>query len=818
MAVPRQYLSPPQVHKFGGSSVADADGFRRVAAIVTDLPATSCIVVSAVAGVTNRLVAIAAAAASRQDWQGDLDDLRYQHRHLAQELLGSKSGDLHEFIDDRFAALARHLGALSVLGVATELATAPVHGAGELLSSRILHALLQKQGQDAAWLDARKIVVLETGDAGKTVNWDASRIGLDGWRHWAKILVAPGFVASDDTGRMVTLGRNGSDYSAAILARLLDAESLSLWGDTDGVQSADPSLVPDAVQIAQLSYDEAFELAYYGARVIHPQTLAPLLANKIPLHIRNVNAPERAGTHVGPDLAAAPVKGLTAMQNLGLVTLEGSGMVGVTGIDERVFAALRQASVSVVMVSQGSSEHSICCVVQRSDCEPARRALLRAFAWELETGDVNAISVDTDIAVLAAVGDGMVGTPGTAARLLSALAHAGINVRAIAQGASERNISLAVAGGDVQRALRAAHAGFWLSAHTLSIGLIGAGRVGGELLEQLKAARQRLRREAGVDLRIRAVAGSRRMWLGEAEDAPAALDDSIGEALDLERLVDHVQADHLPHAVLIDCTAADEISAHYPAWLKRGIHIATPNKHAGAGDIGRWKDINQARQNGSLWRYEGTVGAGLPVIQTLRDLLDTGDELVSIEAVLSGSMAWLCNSHDGRRPFSELVAEARRQGYTEPDPREDLSGMDVARKLVILAREAGQPLTLQDVQVESLVQPELAAAPLNRLDQALPLLDKPMQQWLDKARQQGGVLRHVARLDKEGRASVGLAILPADHAFAHLRFTDNCVQFSTRRYCNNPLVVQGPGAGPEVTAAGVFADVLRIAGQLGAPL
>src|SRR5690625_476981 len=718
---------------------------------------------------------------------------------------------------------------------------------------------------------------------------------------------------------MVTLGRNGSDYSAAILARLLDAESLSLWGDTDGVQSADPSLVPDAVQIAQLSYDEAFELAYYGARVIHPQTLAPLLANKIPLHIRNVNAPERAGTHVGPDLAAAPVKGLTAMQNLGLVTLEGSGMVGVTGIDERVFAALRQASVSVVMVSQGSSEHSICCVVQRSDCEPARRALLRAFAWELETGDVNAISVDTDIAVLAAVGDGMVGTPGTAARLLSALAHAGINVRAIAQGASERNISLAVAGGDVQRALRAAHAGFWLSAHTLSIGLIGAGRVGGELLEQLKAARQRLRREAGVDLRVRAVAGSRRMWLGEAEDAPAALDDSIGEALDLERLVDHVQADHLPHAVLIDCTAADEISAHYPAWLKRGIHIATPNKHAGAGDIGRWKDINQARQNGSLWRYEGTVGAGLPVIQTLRDLLDTGDELVSIEAVLSGSMAWLCNSHDGRRPFSELVAEARseehtselqsrghlvcrlllrppprstlfpyttlfrsqngslwryegtvgaglpviqtlrdlldtgdelvsieavlsgsmawlcnshdgrrpfselvaearRQGYTEPDPREDLSGMDVARKLVILAREAGQPLTLQDVQVESLVQPELAAAPLDRLDQALPLLDKPMQKWLDKARQQGGVLRHVARLDKEGRASVGLAILPADHAFAHLRFTDNCVQFSTRRYCNNPLVVQGPGAGPEVTAAGVFADVLRIAGQLGAPL
>ncbi len=823
MAIPESDSSaqPAQgacVHKFGGASVADAAGFRRVAAIVTAQAATRrcVIVVSAVAGVTNTLVALAADAVAGRDWRGGVAELKSLHVALARELLGEDAAPATAEIEARCQSLCRHLDALSVVAVASEAALAPVHACGELLSSQLLCGLLQAQGEQVAWLNAREILVVAPGELGKRVDWSASGENLAKWRaqQSASVLVAPGFVARDPSGQVTTLGRNGSDFSAAILARLIDAAELTLWGDTDGVLSADPRLVPDAVSVPALSYDEACELAYFGARVIHPQTLAPAMASGMPLRIRGFNTPDAAGTRIGAHSDGAPVKGLSTMRDLALVTIEGAGMLGVPGTAERVFAALRQAGVSVVMISQGSSEHSICCAVRSGERERAEKVLARAFAPELAEGSVHAVRGESGIAVLAAVGDGMAGTPGTAARLFAALARAGINIRAIAQGASERNISLAVAEAEVQRALRAAHAAFWLSPQTLSIGVIGAGRVGRALLAQLAASRARLQREAGLDLRVRAVAGSRRMWLGEAESAPDALDERARHDCDIAALAAHVQAEHLPHALLIDCTAAGEMADRYPAWLGRGIHVVTPNKHAGAGDLARWRAIRKAMAR-SHWRYEATVGAGLPIMQTLRDLLDTGDELIAIDGVLSGSLAWLFNAFDGRRPFSELVAEAQDKGYTEPDPREDLSGMDVARKLVILAREAGRELSLADVEIENLVPPELAELPVDALLSALSAMDADMDTRLEQARNQDCVLRHVAQLDRDGRASVGVRALPRSHAFAGLKLTDNCVQFTTARYCDNPLVVQGPGAGPEVTAAGVFADVLRIAVQLG---
>ncbi len=810
------------VHKFGGSSVADAEGFRRVAGIVRGQTDGDCVVVvSAAGGVTDALVALAADALAGRDWKAGTEQLHQRHRQLAQALLGADAAAMLADIGTQFDSLARHLDALSVLGVASEAALAPVHGCGELLSSRLLCAVLKAQGEDAVWLDSRQVLVVAPGELGKRVDWDASAERLAAWResHAGRLRVAPGFVARDEGGQMTTLGRNGSDYSAAILARLFNADELTLWGDTDGVLSADPRLVPDAVSVPRLSYDEACELAYFGARVIHPQTLAPVIAAGMPVRIRGVRTPEAQGSRIGGPSDGAPVKGLSVMRDLALVTVEGAGMLGVPGTAERVFSALHRAAVSVVMISQGSSEHSICCVVRGSEREQAERALARSFAVELNEGSLQAVRTEADIAVLAAVGDGMAGTPGTAARLFAALARARVNIRAIAQGASERNISLAVRQADVQRALRAAHAAFWLSPQTISIGLIGAGRVGRALLAQLAASRARLRDEGGLDLRVRAVAGSRRMWLGEAGHTPEAADQRADRDCDIDALVDHVRAEHLPHAMLIDCTAAEQMADHYAPWLRHGIHVVTPNKHAGAGNLDRWRAIRAALSSGGAhWRYEATVGAGLPIIQTLRDLLDTGDELIAIDGVLSGSLAWLFNGFDGSRPFSAQVAEAQQRGYTEPDPREDLSGMDVARKLVILAREAGRDLSLADVEIESLVPDALADVPADQLLAALSVMDEDMAARLARAQANDCVLRHVAQLDSAGRARVGVRELPRSHAFATLQLTDNCVQFTTARYRDNPLVVQGPGAGPEVTAAGVFADVLRIAGQLGAVL
>jgi len=428
--------------------------------------------------------------------------------------------------------------------------------------------------------------------------------------------------------------------------------------------------------------------------------------------------------------------------------------------------------------------------------------------------------VTPGIAVLAAVGNRMAGVPGTAARLFDALARAGVNIRAIAQGASERNISVAIAGDDAARALRAGHAAFYLSPQTVSVGVIGPGNVGAALLDQLAAAAARLKTGANLDLRVRALASSRRMWLDDRGIAGADWRERMAaasESCDLARFAAHVHNSHLPHAIIVDCSASDAVAACYADWLAAGIHIVTPNKQAGAGPVERYRAIGAAATHGAArFRYEATVGAGLPIISTLRDLLDTGDEVLAVDGIFSGTLAWLFNRYDTSVPFSRLVSEARDLGYTEPDPRDDLSGTDVARKLVILAREAGWGLSLADVNVENLVPESLRQVSREEFMARLELLDEKMAQRHATARERGHVLRYVASLKRDGSASVGLVELPLDHAFANIRLTDNVVQFSTRRYCDNPLVVQGPGAGPEVTAAGVFADLLRVAAALGA--
>lgn len=831
-SAPPSPAAPPvrHVHKFGGSSVADAIRYRAVPPLIDDGAQARMVVVSAMQGVTDALVALAATACKREALEPALSTLSQRHLDVAAELDPSGRHGLAPALRHELAGLKAQLERLAAGHWSDEQAeriAAALPGLGEVLSSHLLHAALG--GDAAGWLrlDAREVLVVHPGEMGVGVDWDASRARLADWRarHPGERIVITGFVARDAQGDATTLGRNGSDYSAAIFAHLFDADALTIWTDVDGVLSADPRLVPDAVCLPAMSYAEACELAYFGAKVLHPQTLAPVQQRGIPLRIRNARNPDAPGTLITPQpsVDGAPVKGLSLVHDLAVLELIGNGMVGVPGTAERLFGALRGAGVSVTMISQGSSEHSICCVVRADQAQRGREAIVAAFADAMADGQAQEVSVTPDVCVLAAVGDGMVGTPGVAARLLGGLAQARVNVRAIAQGAGERNISVAIGARDATRALRAAHSAFWLSPQCVSVGLIGPGKVGRALLAQLAAAQPRLSGEqqpdSKLELRLRAIADSRRMLLSAKAMPPQGAIDALseGETLDLDRFAAHVRAEHLPHALIVDCSGSDAVAAYYPQWLAAGIHVVTPNKQAGAGPLPRYEAIRAASRNGGgKFRYEATVGAGLPVIQTLRSLLDTGDELTEVEGILSGTLAWLFNRYDGSTAFSELVREAHRLGYTEPDPRDDLSGTDVARKLVILAREAGRALSLEQVEVESLVPEALRAVSKDEFMARLSELDAPLKQRFDQARAAGLGLRYLARLDRDGRASVGVVSPPPGHAALHGALTDNLIQFRTRRYADNPLVVQGPGAGPDVTAAGVFGDILSIAQTLGA--
>ena len=833
------------VHKFGGTSVAGADRYRNVARIVTSAPYAEHagvrrrqgVVVSAMSKVTDGLLDLVSRARQRDDtYVTALEALLARHRDTAAELLPNAEAERFGQALSRDARdLADVLRAVWLGRGASELTEELVSGYGELWSAQLLSAHLVAEGHDAAWLDAREVLVVSasghsttsertTSESGPRIDWALSEKRLGDWRaaHPAALAVITGFIAATREGVPTTLKRNGSDFSGSIFGALFGAEEILIWTDVDGVLSADPRRVPEAVVLDAMSYDEACELAYFGAKVLHPRTMEPAIARDIPIRIKNTFAPERPGSLIASPrrlegLPRRAVAGFSTFDGIALVNLEGSGMIGVPGVAERLFGALRSAGVSVVLISQGSSEHSICVAVPERHGGVAREVITRAFAPEIGEGLVQRVELVPGQTILAAVGDQMAHTPGVAATFFSSLAKAGVSVRAIAQGSSERNISAVVDRADSTRALRAVHAGFVLSDRVLSVGLVGPGLVGKALLVQLAEQAPVLRETLRIDLRLRAVADSKRMVLSETglspERALVALEASA-TPLDLDALAAHVRASHLPHAAMIDATASEAIAAHYERWLAAGLHVVTPNKRAGAGPLSRYRALRAHEARGRSWLYEATVGAGLPVIATLRDLVRTGDRVTKVEGVLSGTLSYVFNVWDGTRPFSEVVRDAKARGYTEPDPRDDLSGTDVARKLVILAREMGVGLELEDVEIESLVPQALRDVSAGEFLEALAQHDDAMKARLDRASAEGAVLRYVGVVGADGRATVALLPYAKSHAFAGLAATDNVIAFSSARYASQPLVVRGPGAGPEVTAAGVFADLLRLATSL----
>ena len=817
-----------KIHKFGGSSLADANCFARVADIIAGMPDGKIgVVVSAMRGMTDNLLNLSFLAERDDSSCGaELQEIGQRYSATAKELV---TGDGLVRLLEQWAQDAKDiediLQAIAVVKSAPQRTRDIVAGYGEIWSARLLAAYLeQKLGAERAgtWIDARDVVQVRHSELGPTVLWKQSRAAITGLidKDFSGIAVITGFIASDEDQLQTTLGRNGSDFSAAIFAALTNADELSIWTDVAGVMSADPKQVPEAQIIDLLSYNEAMELAYFGANVLHPQTLGPAVDNDIPIIIRNSFDPQHPGSRISADARPAErIKGITAVGGMALINLEGAGMIGVPGTADRLFAALRNADVSVTLISQASSEHSICIAVPADVAERAKKVIAEAFAAELASGQIQRVEVTDAQSIIAVVGDGMAGTPGIAARFFGNLGRAGINVRAIAQGSSERNISAVVDTNDVTRALRAVHSGFYLSAKTLSIGVIGCGTIGGTFLDQMQQQTQRLRKDFNLDLRVRGIARSnhmlladRRIGLGDwREDLSASATIS-----DLDAFESHVHADHLPHAIIIDCTADQAIADRYAGWLQRGIHIVTPNKKAFSGDQSDYAALAlSAKQGNAHYLYETTVCAALPIIRTIRDLVDTGDRIRSFQGILSGTLAYLFNVYDGSVPFSEILIQAKDSSYTEPDPRDDLSGMDVARKLTILARELGQSIEIGDFPVQNLIAEDLRGLEVDKFLRELPKYDDEMFALYKEAKDEGKTLRYVARLTEQGEAAVGLEKVSVDAPFSNISSTDNIVQFITDRYATNPLVIQGPGAGPEVTAGGVFGDLLKLATFLG---
>jgi len=625
----------------------------------------------------------------------------------------------------------------------------------------------------------------------------------------------------DASGRIREEGE--AEYTASLIAASYSSP-VTFWNTKSILCTAAKRDVPSASPIDYLTYAEATELSFFGAPIVHPGFFQPCASQGLPITLRYWGAIDERGTVISGKIYPTDkdsVKAFSVVRNVSLINVEGSGMSGVPGVSSRLFTALRNEGISVIFISQASSEYSICFAVPQHQANKASRTLRHEFAKELESQSITSIDSETELSILAAVGEAMPGRIGVAGKFFSSLARAGINIRAIAQGSSERNISAVIASSDATKALRALHSVFFMSQQTLSIGLFGPGNIGGTLLDQISEESERLKKDFDLDIRVRGIATSKRMLLSEDGIDLAKWREELeknGVAYNEKVFLSHIRAAYYPHWVLVDCTSSEERAMQYKSFINDGFHIITPNKKASSGPYEYYKDLILAtKKTGKKYLYETTVGAGLPIIVTLKDLRETGDTIEKVEGMVSGTLAWLFSNFDGTTPFSSLVKKAKELGYTEPDPRDDLSGMDVARKTVILARELGYKVEVSDINVESLVPDELKQCSREEFLDKLETVDSYMLDLYKKAKEKGMCLRYVGKVDN-GVCSVSLAEYPSDHPFSEAYGTDNVIAFTTARYNKQPLVIKGPGAGPEVTAAGVFADILRLSAYLGSKI
>ncbi len=809
--------------KFGGTSVGSVESIRTLLTILkgeANSKEKPVVVLSAMSGVTNLLISMAEGAANGIDFTAGLADLEKRHFDVVKSLLTIQNQN------PAFTRLKLYFNQLEDLlqGVLTLRELTPktrdmVLSFGERCSTLMICKIAAQEFKEAVCADASELIKTDSTFGNAKVNMELSSQLIQGFRreNEGKMIFVTGFISSNDAGQITTLGRGGSDYTAAIFGSALNAAEIQIWTDVNGMMTADPRMVTKAFSLPELTYTEAMELSYFGAKVIYPPTMIPAFLKKIPIVIKNTFEPEFEGTVIRHDCKPSnlPIKGISSINNISILNVEGSGMVGKSGFSGRLFSLLAREQINIILITQSSSEHSITFAVQPGDTERARQVIELEFELELIAKKLDPVAIEQNLAIIAIVGENMKQTPGVSGKLFHALGRNGVNVRAIAQGSSEYNISVIISAKDLGKALNAVHDGFFTQlTKTLHAFCLGTGNIGQTLFKQLNAHSDYLQENNGIQVKIAGISNTRKMLFNSDGISLDSWQDELAatsHTADLKEFVTEMKRMNLPNCVFIDNTASPTPIEFYEEVFKSNISVITCNKIGNSASYQQYKTFRDAaKQHGVDFFYETNVGAGLPIIRTLKDLMNSGDRIAKIEAILSGTISFIFNNFKGDANFHDVVKEAQEKGYTEPDPRDDLSGKDFMRKILILARDAGHSMEAADVQIESVLPKAcLEAQTVDDFYAALKAEDAFFTNLKTKAEAENKVLRYIGKLE-DGKAAITLQMVDESHPFYTLSGSDNIISFTTDRYKERPLVVKGPGAGAEVTAAGVFADLINV--------
>lgn len=811
-----------QVLKFGGSSVSNAGNINKMVAIIQQVKDKdqTIVVVSALGGTTDALInSVVLASQGDENYKEILKEIEHRHLEAVKELIPvAHQSSILSMVKKSCNEMEDICNGVFLLQELSSRTRDRMMSYGELLSSQIISAKLKSVGGDNEWVDSRKLIATNSNFEHAVVDFELSNKRIqDYFSSSAKSLfLLPGFVASDKNGITTTLGRGGSDYSASIFAAALSAKKLEIWTDVSGMMTADPRLVGTAKIIPHVSYQEAMELSHFGAKVIYPPTIQPVMKKNIPVWVKSTFSPEDHGTLIENFSIknGNSVRGISSINKIALLSLEGSGMAGIPGFSKRLFETLAENQINVILITQSSSEHSICVGIEEAYAYKAKAAVDIAFSYEIEIGKVEPLIIENELAIIAVVGDKMKSHAGISGKMFSAMGKNGVNVRAISQGSSERNISAVIAAQDVKKAVNVLHEEFFETTYKqVNLFVTGVGNVGSKLLAQLQQQHDYLEQNLRLYIRVVGIANSKKMLFNDKGIDLKNWSELLqgGEEMNLPEFVKIVQSKNFRNSIFADITASSNVAKIYDAILQKSISIVACNKIAASSPYIYYQELkNIARERNVHFLFETNVGAGLPVIGTLNDLLLSGDKINKIEAVLSGTLNFVFNNYNGEKTFAKVVKQAQDEGYTEPDPRLDLGGTDVMRKIMILARESGKKLEMEDITNNTFMPESCMSGSVDHFYATMEEEEAHFKNIFDLANKAGKKLKFVAKYEN-GKAEVGLQQIDPAHDFYHLYGKDNVVLFYTDRYPDQPLVVKGAGAGAEVTASGVFADIIRAA-------